>query len=489
MQNLQKVTVFLAVVVLLVVGCSNTQSPIQPNMSEATDAHLASPMMSIPADASIVSAHLWVHTPTLDTNIVSVHKITAAWNEATVTWNNFADAYETSEIATATLDDTGYFAFDITSVASDFLNPAADKFGFLLKLSPDDATPEFITGREAGMRPAFIEICYTTVDTSDCQSFTTVADAPIYAAMPDMMYGGMPLMTLGPLGGTDSTFEILLAFDIPVETRYMSIGDYVWMDENADGIQDSAEVGLQDVTVNLYSCGDTLGNVMLGSTITDSNGYYLFDSLAIGPYFVEFVAPLDYLFSPQYATDASYDSDADPQTGRSACFESFSMLAMRTIDAGLYTEAADSSCTYSKGYWKNHAGFGPQEDVASQHLPQSLGSVDVTDAQTAVDYLSQNVYGHPSNGITKLYAQLLAAKLNIANGASSSDVDDVISDADSFLDSNDWTAWDSMGKEEKKDVLGWKDMLNDYNNGIIGPGPCDCNNEIDGSSKSGVNLN
>jgi len=74
-----------------------------------------------------------------------------------------------------------------------------------------------------------------------------------------------------------------------------SIGDYVWEDANMDGIQDDGESGISGVTVNLYDGA----NNFVGSTTTDATGYYLFDNLVPGDYFVEFKKPEGYAFSPK----------------------------------------------------------------------------------------------------------------------------------------------------------------------------------------------
>jgi len=137
--------------------------------------------------------------------------------------------------------------------------------------------------------------------------------------------------------------------------------------------------------------------------------------------------------------------------------------------------------TYTIGYWKNHAGFGPQPDVVSPLLspPIWLGteggskSLCVASAQTAVAVLKQKTYGTSSNGITKLYAQLLAAKLNIAAGAGDAAVGAVISAADAFLATKNQGAWSSLSSSQKSMVLGWASTLDAYNNGIIGPGHAD----------------
>lgn len=139
-------------------------------------------------------------------------------------------------------------------------------------------------------------------------------------------------------------------------------------------------------------------------------------------------------------------------------------------------------CTLTIGYWKTHAGFGPQADKVTPLLPKLLGTSggaktqNVTTAAKAVQFLSfngsNNVFA-ASNGINKLYAQLLAAKLNIANGANGSAIAGVISAADAFLANNDSLSWAGLSKASQQAVLGWMTSLDNYNNGASGPGHCD----------------
>ena len=146
----------------------------------------------------------------------------------------------------------------------------------------------------------------------------------------------------------------------------------------------------------------------------------------------------------------------------------------------------EEGCSLTIGYWKTHAGFGPQPDMVSALLPIWLGdaagskSINVTTNEIAVDILSQHVFGKPSNGITKLYAQLLGAKLNIANGAGYMVVADIIEDADAFLADYDYTDWKALVKNKSPlvdSVKYWHYMLDEYNNGFIGPGHCDDDDE------------
>jgi hypothetical protein len=242
-----------------------------------------------------------------------------------------------------------------------------------------------------------------------------------------------------------------------------------------DGIQDFGELGIPGVRVNLYACGGGL----LFTTTTDASGHYLFSDLNPGSYFVEFVAPNGMVFSPMnQGIDDGKDSDANTTTGRTICVTLVAGQTDLTWDAGLFTPPA-RGCTLTIGYWKNHAGFGPQADVVTPLLPIWLGtagggkSVHVTTAQMAVDYLSQNVYGTASNGITKLYAQLLGAKLNLASGADGSAIAATIAAADAFLATHDYLDWTSLSKAQKSMVLGWHGALGNYNEGLIGPGHCD----------------
>ncbi|SER48731.1 Cna protein B-type domain-containing protein, partial [Neolewinella agarilytica] len=122
-----------------------------------------------------------------------------------------------------------------------------------------------------------------------------------------------------------------------------SLGDYVFLDTNADGQQDADEEGINGVTVNLL---DEDGNV-LETTMTADNpdtgeaGYYEFDELTPGtPYVVEFVAPNGFLGSPQDEGDDATDSDADVTTGQSQTVVLESGENNPTIDAGFYETAS-----------------------------------------------------------------------------------------------------------------------------------------------------
>jgi uncharacterized repeat protein (TIGR01451 family)/fimbrial isopeptide formation D2 family protein len=83
-----------------------------------------------------------------------------------------------------------------------------------------------------------------------------------------------------------------------------SIGDTVWYDADDNGVQDSGEVGLKNVTVTLIGDIDRDGIIDTVSTTTDSNGEYLFEMLPAGEYTIE----IDITTMPGGMT-ASFDAD------------------------------------------------------------------------------------------------------------------------------------------------------------------------------------
>ncbi len=95
-----------------------------------------------------------------------------------------------------------------------------------------------------------------------------------------------------------------------------SIGNRIWFDADADGIQDADELNVtEEINVTLYN-GTT--NALI-STITTTTGAYKFTDLIPGDYFVSFTLPVGYAVSPQgVGADGAVDSDTDATTLRTA---------------------------------------------------------------------------------------------------------------------------------------------------------------------------
>ena len=90
-----------------------------------------------------------------------------------------------------------------------------------------------------------------------------------------------------------------------------AIGNFVWEDLNADGIQDSGEPGIEGATVKLL---DASGENITHSTTTDINGTYLFKDLCMGNYTVMVIPPSED-YKPTKANQGSDDAkDSDGET-------------------------------------------------------------------------------------------------------------------------------------------------------------------------------
>ncbi len=115
-----------------------------------------------------------------------------------------------------------------------------------------------------------------------------------------------------------------------------ALGDFLWNDLNRDGVQDANEPGITDKLVVLLDANMQPTGM---STTTDSNGFYLFDNLTPGVYFVQFMAPDGFVFTQRDAgNDDTRDSDVGG-TGKSAAVELQSEETNLTVDAGAHVPA------------------------------------------------------------------------------------------------------------------------------------------------------
>lgn len=473
LSNLFKFAVILMAIAL--VGCSDRSNLVQPELPDAGLNQLGLPGVTI--DSAIFTIYLGV----VDNQVVNVHRITSPWAESLVTWDNFAGAYDPAIEGSFIADAVGFKSVNVTSLVNGWLDGVFPNYGLLIESNGTGmeiyGSSEFV---DENLRPA-LTICYTTDQGSNCVTIRRVAsgdyydvvDSYIWALYPTTRDGWADRLYTGVFNGYEK--QSLLKFKMPTFEipELAAIGDFVWFDRNMDGMQGAGEEGVPGVMVRLLDCA---GNV-LDSMLTDINGLYLFDELQPGDYMIQFVLPDGYVFSPQdQGIDDAIDSDADVTTGLTACTNLVGGETDLTWDAGIY---APGICTRTIGYWKTHAGFGPQADMVTPLLPIWLGtpggtkSMQVTTALMAVRVLSQNYYGTSSNGITKLYAQLLGAKLNLANGSEGGLIATAIADADAFLANHNYLDWKTLSQADKNMVLGWHELLDDYNNGMVGPVHCD----------------
>jgi uncharacterized repeat protein (TIGR01451 family) len=114
-----------------------------------------------------------------------------------------------------------------------------------------------------------------------------------------------------------------------------SLGDYVWVDVNKNGIQDTGEAPIQGVSVTLY-----INGVASATTLTDATGSYSFTGLTSGSslsYVVGFTPPPGYTTTlADQGSDDAKDSDVDPSTGLTQSVTLANGEFNPTLDAGFY---------------------------------------------------------------------------------------------------------------------------------------------------------
>lgn len=120
----------------------------------------------------------------------------------------------------------------------------------------------------------------------------------------------------------------------------------------------------------------------------------------------------------------------------------------------------NSNCTYTQGYWKTHPEAWPVSSL-------TLGGMGYTKAQLL------SILGEPArgNGLVILAHQLIATLLNAANGADISSVSAQVATAHAIIGALvvPPVGGDSLPSGSTSSLT---QVLDDYNNGLRGPGHC-----------------
>jgi uncharacterized repeat protein (TIGR01451 family)/fimbrial isopeptide formation D2 family protein len=190
----------------------------------------------------------------------------------------------------------------------------------------------------------------TTTDASGFYTFTNLVPATYFVGFTPPSGLQFTLINQGGDNSLDSDANPVTGLTVPTTLisgendptwdaglyAPASLGDFVWNDLNADGIQDGIETGIVGVVVTLFSSN----NIALGVTTTDVAGAYAFTNLIPGVYYIDVAVPPGYFVSPQNIGTPDLDSDIDPVTGQTALITLVSGQNDPTWDAGLYLPAS-----------------------------------------------------------------------------------------------------------------------------------------------------
>ncbi|WP_185155406.1 SdrD B-like domain-containing protein [Rudanella paleaurantiibacter] len=132
-----------------------------------------------------------------------------------------------------------------------------------------------------------------------------------------------------------SAGEQNLTVDAGIIPLPASLGDFVWLDTNRNGVQDPGEPGYPGVEVTLY---DAISGTVVSTTVTSASGLYAFTNLPAGEYYVTFTAPQGTTFTTSNATTDNLDSDIESLSGLIGRTGTYTLVAGQnnpTVDAGL----------------------------------------------------------------------------------------------------------------------------------------------------------
>jgi hypothetical protein len=219
------------------------------------------------------------------------------------------------------------------------------------------------------------------------------------------------------------------------ETAFTGEADVVFGTTPADQIDEC-----------IYVSDDKYGD--LGNVCADQVPYNFYYGLWVGPY--------DVCGFYQFTNVASFVTDDTGTTGEDSW----------TVNVNVPCEGG---CTLTQGYWKTHSEYGPAPyDDTWASLPDGA---DTAFFGTGYSYY-EILWMPPKKGNTYLILahQYIAAELNVLNGADMPyDVQAAWDEATTLLADN--PDMDLKGADAR-DAKSLAALLDDYNNGLIGPGHC-----------------
>lgn len=180
-------------------------------------------------------------------------------------------------------------------------------------------------------------------------------DAPVGAPTNEVAWNSFAIQATEVGAGNDEGSKMLptapnkVGFLIHPNNEHVplgEIGNFVWFDSNRDGTQDEEYpgdsgqgAGINGITVNLYKAGETtpFKSSKTGYHYNGSPGYYLFQGLEAGNYFVEFVLPDRYMPTTANVSgaDPSHTNDNDSNlVTKGATVDGYTPYRTDTISLG-----------------------------------------------------------------------------------------------------------------------------------------------------------
>ena len=396
---------------------------------------------------------------------------TTTAGDGNYTFANLAPGTYTVKVVTSTLPAASGPTFDLDGIATanqaTFTLTAGQNrtdvdFGYRGTLSIGDRVWNDANGNgvqdsgEAGINGATVQllsgstvIATTTTSGNGNYTFSNLT-AGTYTVKVVQPAGTAQTYDLDGLSTANQATVSLTASRTDVDFGYrfigtLSIGDRVWNDANANGLQDSGEAGISGVTVQLL---DSNGNVVV-TTTTNSSGNYSFTNLTAGTYVVRIV-----ISTLPANREQTYDLDGISSPNQATVL----LTASRTdVDFGYHFYSPTAGGTGTLGYWKTHPEAWPVSSI-------TIGGVTYTKAQ-AITWLGTPVRG---DATITLFQQLVPAELNALVSNTAGCITTVIQAADAWMRQyGPVGSGVSTSSSTGQVAVSLASQLDDYNNGRL----------------------
>lgn len=180
---------------------------------------------------------------------------------------------------------------------------------------------------------------FDDVPPMQCAVRFTLPDAYIFS-MPAEGGSVVPL-TDNPIGATN-VYTLSMGTDLKDihagAVRHTRIGDFVWLDENANGLQDTGEAGVGGIAIQLWRVSANGQEDAVAETHSDAYGFYRFDNVRPGTYRMTFAIGQAYAPTKQTPGLEQINSKLRWENGDIVSTDAFVAPSGRhqlTIDAGI----------------------------------------------------------------------------------------------------------------------------------------------------------
>lgn len=212
MLKIKYLYISLALIIITFMSCQQEQGPVDPffnsNQKEFSK-------ITIPVGAVIDSAVFYVDVTTALNEQVTLHRVTAGWQEMVATWNNFAGNFNGTSEGSFTPSSTGWYETEITSLVNSWVDSTYPNYGILLK-EESPAQFQIFSSRESGMS-SYLKVWWSLNGTYGYDSTAAFSDTYIQSDSGDVNFGGsMELIT-----GWDNTIEVQTLVGFEIEMVYI----------------------------------------------------------------------------------------------------------------------------------------------------------------------------------------------------------------------------------------------------------------------------